>query len=167
MSKLKQYRDIEKALEQKYKDISENEATLDADDFKDGKLTVCGYDRLKKQCDYIPFSEEIEIKIPKRYEKGFKNTLEQMAANELFRIKKDRHEARIAAIALLFGGIATFLLGSLLEFRGNQIFEYIAIIVSWVFIWAAVEKWFFDRKDLREKRKSLLQILTAKVTPQE
>jgi hypothetical protein len=88
MSKRKQYNALEKALEQKYRAKRENEAVLSHEDFKDGKLTVFGYNHLKQQCDYIPYSEDIEIKIPKEYESGFRDTLESMGASELSRIKK-------------------------------------------------------------------------------
>ena len=166
MSKQKQYDDLEKALEQKYKTNRENEVVLSKEDFKDGKLTVFGYDHLKQQCDYIPYSEDIEIKIPREYGAGFKYALEYMGANELSRIKKDRRETKLTALGLLFTGILLVMLGNILEvFRGN-FFQSIIVIVSWVFVWAAVEKWFFDRKDLKEKRRSLLQILSAKITMQ-
>ena len=166
MNKQKQYDDLEKALEQKYKTNRENEVVLSKEDFKDGKLTVFGYNHLKQQCDYIPYSEDIEIKIPREYGAGFKYVLEYMGANELSRIKKDRRETKLTALGLLFTGILLVMLGNILEvFRGN-FFQSIIVIVSWVFVWAAVEKWFFDRKDLKEKRKSLLQILSAKITMQ-
>jgi len=166
MSKQKQYDKLEKALEQKYKINRENEAVLSKEDFKDGKLSVFGYNHLKQQCDYIPYSADIEIKIPKECEAGFKYTLESMGANELSRIKKDRRDTQITSLSLLFTGILFVALGNILEvFRGN-FFQNIIVIISWVFVWAAVEKWFFDRRDLKEKRKSLLQILSAKITTQ-
>jgi len=160
----KRYRELEKALKEKYKNIRENEVTLDGDDFKKGKLTIEGYERLKNQCDYIPYSEEIEIIVPCEHEKGFRESLEFMAVHELSRIRQDRRDARVAAMVLMLGGIVTFLFGVLLEHAGRGLFEYIFVIASWVFVWAAVEKWFFDRKELHEKRRSLLQILSAKIT---
>jgi len=166
INKRKQYAELEKTLEQKYKANRENEAVLSKEDFKDGKLTVFGYDRLKQQCDYIPYSEDIEIKIPKEYETGFKATLESMGANELSRIKKDRRETKITALALLFAGILFVVLGDILEFFRSGAFQNIIVIASWVFVWAAVEKLFFDRRVLKEKRQSLLQILSAKITVQ-
>ncbi|MDR0492251.1 MAG: hypothetical protein LBH74_01230 [Nitrososphaerota archaeon] len=166
MSKRKQYNALEKVLEQKYRAKRENEAVLSHEDFKDGKLTVFGYNHLKQQCDYIPYSEDIEIKIPKEYEADFRDTLESMGANELFRIKKDRRYTKITALVLLFAGILFVILGNILEFFQSNTFQNIVVIVSWVFVWAAVEKWFFDRGDLKEKRMSLLQILSAKITAQ-
>ncbi|MCL2477520.1 hypothetical protein [Candidatus Bathycorpusculum sp.] len=166
MSKRKQYDKLEKTLEQKYKSHRENEVVLSNEDFKNGKLTVFGYNHLKQQCDYIPYSEDIEIKIPKECESGFKDTLESMGANELSRIKKDRRDTKIAALVLLFTGILFVVLGNILEFFRGNFFQNIVVIVSWVFVWAAVEKWFFDRRALKEKRKSLLQILSAKITVQ-
>jgi hypothetical protein len=166
MSKRKQYDEIEKVLEQKYKTKRENEAILSKDDFKDGKLSVVGYNHLKQQCDYIPYSEDIEIKIPKEYETNFKVTLESMGAVELSRIKKDRRDTRITALMLLFVGILFIIFGNVLELFQGKYFQSIVVIISWVFIWAAVEKWFFDRRALKEKRLSLLQILSAKITAQ-
>ncbi|MCL2676172.1 MAG: hypothetical protein FWE84_06320 [Firmicutes bacterium] len=163
MSKHKQYREIEKNLEQKFRANRENEAVLDGGDFKDGKLSVWGYTRLKQQCDYIPFSEEIEIKIPKEHEEGFRDTLESMGAAELSRIKKDRRDAMLKALVLLLGGVLFFALGNIFDLLKTGIIQNIIIIASWVFVWGAVEAWFFDRKDLHEKRLSLLQILSAKI----
>jgi hypothetical protein len=67
---------------------------------------------------------------------------------------------------LLFTGILFVMLGNILEFFQSNTFQNIVVIVSWVFVWAAVEKWFFDRGNLKEKRMSLLQILSAKITSQ-
>jgi len=136
---------------------------LGDDDFKDGKLTVAGYDNLKNQCDYIDYLEEIVIKIPPDKKDTFKDSLEFLAANELSKIKKDRIEARAASLILLGGGVLFFLLGNLLEFMRRELFFNIVLIACWVFIWAAIEKWFFDRKDLRERRKSILQILAGRI----
>ena len=45
---------------------------------KDGKLTRTGYISLKLQSDYIAVNEDVEIKVPKAYIKGFKEQLELM-----------------------------------------------------------------------------------------
>ena len=164
--KSRRYRDLEKSLSKKYKARRENEAVLTADDFQNGKLTVSGYERLKQQCDYISYREDIEIKIPKSCESGFKETLEGMGAAELSRIRKDRRDAKILSAVLLLAGIGFLLLGNFIEFFSGGIFQSIVVIVSWVFVWAAVEKWFFDRRRLTDKRLSLLQILLAKITAQ-
>ncbi|MCL2212626.1 MAG: hypothetical protein FWB93_02180 [Oscillospiraceae bacterium] len=164
MKKSKQYRKLEKELSQKYKNVKENEVTLEKDDFKDGKLTVFGYDRLKNQCDYIPYSETIELAVPQAFEANFRASLEFMIANELSRIRKDRREARRTSLILLLGGIFCFVLAIAFEFRDILLAENLVVIASWVFVWASVEKWFFDRKELQEKRKSLLQILSARIS---
>jgi len=89
-----------------------------------------------------------------------------MGASELSRIRKDRRETKIVALMLLFTGILFVILGNVLEVFQGSFFQNIVVIVSWVFVWAAVEKGFFDRRDLVEKRVSLLQILSAKITVQ-
>jgi len=161
----KEYKDLEKKLLEKHERKNDNEAVLEEEDFKDGSLTIFGYDRLKQQCDYIPYSEEIKIKIPKRYETGFKEKLEFLGASELNKLKEDRKGVRIASLVLMLLGIILFGVATVIEnfTSDSNIFFYVTIIVSWVFIWAAVEKWFFDRRDLREKRKSLLQILSSRI----
>ena len=164
MSKRKQYDELEKVLEQKYKVKRKNEAVLGKEDFKDGRLSVFGYTHLKQQCDYIAYSEDIEIKIPKEYEVVFRVTLENMGAVELSRIRKDLRDTRITALLLLFAGVLFVIFGNVLEFLRGGFFQSVVVIVSWVFVWAAVEKWFFDRRALKEKRLSLLQILSAKIT---
>jgi len=162
--KHEKYRDLEKALMQKHKANRENEAVLTKEDFKGGKLTVAGYESLKQQCDYISYREDIVIKIPQENEAGFKATLESMGAVELRQMRKDRLDAKLMSAILLLVGIGLILLGNFVEFHRVPIFENIVIIASWVFVWAAVEKWFFDRRRLTDKRFSLLQILSAKVT---
>ncbi|MCL2255416.1 MAG: hypothetical protein FWC11_00980 [Firmicutes bacterium] len=165
----KHYKNLEKNLIEKYSSQNENEAVLEDEDFKDGRLTISGYERLKQQCDYIPYSEQIEIKIPKKHEDGFKERLESLGASELLKMRQDRKGARINSLILLVLGIVSFAIGSIVEFffSNTHIVFYIAIIVSWVFIWAATEKWFFDRRDLHEKRKSLIQILSSNITSTE
>ena len=163
MFKIFKYGKLEKVLMLKYKNASENEAVLDAEDFKNGFLAPQGYENLKQQCLYMQFNKEIAIKMPAKYEKNFKNTLEAMTANELSHIKKDRTQTKAIAIALLIAGLICFLLIHLIETLRGDIIKEIIIIASWVFIWASVEKWFFDRRRLNLQKLSLLQILTAKI----
>lgn len=153
---------LEEALEQTQNVINETEVVLGKIDFKDGKLSASGFKRLKQECDYIDYSEQIEIIIPKEYAEGFKNKLESMTAIELKHLKKDRKRTKAAALILLVIGALWFTVGQL--FLSARFVHELTLIATWVFVWAAVEKLFFDQTRLQDKRFSLLQILAAKIT---
>jgi len=163
MNKHKQYKELEKSLILKYNLHKENEIVLNDEDFKDGKLSIFGFYHLKQECEYIPYNQEIEIKIPGKYEKDFKNTLNQLGTNELIKIKKDIKYAKTTALILLLFGVIFIILGNVFDFFKGDILKSIVIIASWVFVWGAVERWFFDQRELMDKRISLLQILSAKI----
>lgn len=160
MGRFREYIEIEKKLEKKYSKQKENEVRLSAEDFKDGKLSSEGFFRLKQQCEYIPYSDDIEIIIPLKHAEGFRNKLEYMAAAELSKIKKDKKYATILSFILLLVGAFWYSVSYLFPV---DLGREISVIITWVFIWAGVEKWFFERHQLREKRFNLLQILSAKV----
>lgn len=155
---------VEEALEKRQKAGSETQVLLEKTDFRDSMFSASGYKRLKQECEYIDYGEQIEIIIPKEYAEGFKEKLESMAATELKHIKKDRQRNRMLALILLSIGSVWFVLGQF--FSPARFVREITIVATWVFIWAAVEKWFFDQSKLRDRRFSLLQILAAKITCQ-
>lgn len=165
--KFKDFKQLEKAITKQYGENRDNVVCLDNEDFKDGKLSYLGYYRLKQQCEYASIKEDIELIVPKRQEKVFKETLERIGANELSRIKQDISEARTAAAVLMFLGLIFIALGNFVEFFKGNLIKEIIIIASWVFVWAAVEKWFFDRRDLQKKKINILHILSAKITIEE
>jgi len=161
MRKRRQYVALEKQLLTKHSQKRDNEVVLEEADFKDGKLSYSGYSRLKGECEYVGYAEDIEIKVPQNYVDGFNFCLENMATNELSKIKKDKIETRIKALILLFVGAVILTIGLMvIEHIVRQEF---ALIISWVFVWAASEKMFFDRKDLQNNRFNILHILSAKV----
>ena len=164
----KELKDLEKSLEHKIRHQREAEVILAPDDFKDGKLTFIGFHHLKRECEYIPRNEELEIKAPAETIPGLKNSLEFMTAQELYRTKRERRDSNITALIFLAAGALCMFFGYAMEEyikTSVPLVREIVIIASWVFVWAAVEKRFFERKDLRDKRLMLLQIAVAKITP--
>ena len=162
-TKLKQFKELNKKLSQKVKEIHENEITLSDYDFKDGKLSFAGYNRLKQECKYIDYSENIEIIMPKEYVDGFLETLENMAANEVSHIKKDMRKMRFFSVIFLLIGALWFTLGNI--FTIPLVAKEITIVATWVFVWAAVEHWFFDSNKMKKRKYNLFQILSAKIIP--
>jgi hypothetical protein len=161
MSKMKRFKEIERSLGQRADSKIDTVITLENEDFKDGKLTLSGYDRLKHECEFIGYKEDIEIIVPKENGTNFKGTLESMVSVELSRIKVKGRSTHMQACVWMLAGIICFLIGTL--FRDTTMIKDITIIAAWVFIWTAVGKWFFDLTDLRDKKYSLIHILTAKI----
>jgi len=161
MGKFKEYREIEKSLQQRFKVKRENEVELLKEDFKYGKLTASGYNRLKDECEYIKLRDEINIVVPEQFIDGVKAPLEQMAAVELSKIRKDRTLGRIIALICLLIGAVLFGLGQV--FSHAYLVSEITLVAAWVFVWAAVDRYFFEGSKLRVRRLSLIQIVAAKL----
>ncbi|HHT55543.1 MAG TPA: hypothetical protein GX012_03165, partial [Acholeplasma sp.] len=116
MSRNKEFKELEKTLKKKYVNMKENEVILRDTDFENGRLTKSGYISLKQQSDYISLNEDIEIKIPKTYSKGFKDQLEYVATKELIRIKVDMKYVNISALIFFLVGVALLFLPTLIQF---------------------------------------------------
>ena len=52
---IKRFKVLEKNLFKKVKDKRKNEIVLSNSDFKDGKLSFAGYNRIKQECEYIDY----------------------------------------------------------------------------------------------------------------
>ena len=157
--KIKQFKELEKRIAEKLEGKCENTIVLSSSDFKDGKLSSAGYNRLKQECEYISHTEDIKIVLPEEYLANFKETLENMAANETLYIRKDMREINIYSILFLLTGMLWFTVGS---FITNPVIHEITIVATWVFVWTALEKWFFDGNRLKKRKFNLLNILSAK-----
>jgi len=164
MNKKKQFRELEKQIFEQNADKRENEVILEDGDFRDGKLSWAGYSRLKDECEYVDYDDEIEIKMPAKYMDDFRCAIKSMATNELLHIRRDTRDNRIHALALFLVGVAILAVGVAID---SVIRQEIMFIVSWVFVWAASEKIFFDRNNLQSTRYNLLHIMTAKLLPDE
>lgn len=160
-----QLKDTEKRLKLKFVNLKHSEIVLREEDFEDGKLTKSGYLSLKQQSDYIPTTETIEIRMPKAYIKDFKETLEYVGTKELTRIKTDIRDANIFALIFFSVGLLLISLQAFIEFFNTKIINDILIIVSWVFMWAAVEKRFFGIPVLKNRRINILHILSSNYLP--
>ncbi len=165
MSKEKEFKEIIKRLKSKYIDLKENEVILREHDFDDGRLTRSGYISLKQQSDYISTYEDIEIRMPKEYISKFKVQLEFVATKELIRIKKDIRDANWFAAIFFTMGLLLLSLPAFIEVFNIKIVNDITIIFSWVFIWASVEKRFFELPKIKNRRTNILHILSSNYYP--
>jgi len=159
--KQKQYRELEKEIVKRHRSKREKAATLGNDDFRNGVLSIRGYTNLKSQFESIQHTEDAAIIVPKEYMSGFKTTLDHMVSDELIHVRKDWRNAIFVSIACLVIGIALLGLGAVL--RNTYLMYELTLVASWGFVWAAIEKWFFDRARLHRKRLGLLQILSSDI----
>jgi len=161
------FKQIENELKNKYQHLKENEIILRENDFDEGKLTKSGYISLKQQSDYISIHDPIEIRMPKKYLLAFKEQLELMATKELIRIKKDMKDARWFSAMFFTIGLLLLTIPSLLSLIdvNIRIINDLVTIISWVFVWASVEKGFFDMPQLKNRRINILHLLTSKIYP--
>jgi len=161
----KQYLELERSLSNKCgKMIRHNELVLTSNDFEEGKLSSTSFVKLKDECWYIPYADEVVIKAPKGYGQGLMDSLEQYGYRELNKIKTERNENRIHALVIFLVGLAVLGIAFGIEYLYNiPILMEFFIIISWIFIWAAVHKLFFDNRSLKDMRFTILQLLSAKI----
>lgn len=165
----KEYLSFEKNLKRMYRHIRKNELSLTYEDFENGHLKDSSFIRLTEESWFIPYSEEIVVKIPIIKRDVLYKDLGFFAVRALSKIKSDRLSLLWQAIALFLVGV--FVLG-VLHFTWDSIKDIVFLtelitIISWVFIWTAVSKWFIEQRDLQDKRFTILQLLSAKIITYE
>ena len=165
LQKRKGFLRLEKNLLSRYdKTTRTNEIILTKNDFTDGRLDGAAFVRLKEESWYIPYSEQVEIKLPAEYEQVYRNDVEKNIYRELYKVKQERMELSIRCIVLFLVGAITLALALFAPFIPdiNWVFDMF-VIVSWVFVWLGVQMWVLDRRELHHKRFTLLQLADAKV----
>ena len=66
-------------------------------------------------------------------------------------------------IALLVLGVASFGVRAIInKYISNVSINEILLIVAWVFIWRAVETFYFERKKIRKDKLKLIQLYMAR-----
>lgn len=157
MARARRFKEIEYMLDLKSQEVRENILDLDEDDFGDAGLTASGYHYLKQQCEYLDMSTYIKIMIPRGHKAGLREKLEDLSVNEYRHIKQDRLSAFWVGLLFLVLSVAFAVLALFVELWGIETI----FIISWVFGWYAIDKWFFDRNNLKRRKDILLQILSA------
>ena len=148
----------------KYKTV-DNAAVLYEEDFKNDKLTALGYNNLKEQCKTTDNTHAIEITVPKERKENFAGGLERFAAKDVFHLNKKIRGIKYVVCSLMLVAIAAFILG---EFIVKAVlFNNITVVASWVFTWTAIEKWFFERRELQMEKYKILQIASADIKESE
>lgn len=142
---------------------ADHAAVLYEDDFKDGKLTAAGYGNLKEQCKTTNNAAALEITVPVNYKENFTELVEPFAAREIVFLNKKIRQIKYIVCSLMLVAVIAFLLGEFVV--KAKIFNNITVVASWVFMWTAIEKWFFEKRELQIEKYKLLQIVSAEIKP--
>lgn len=124
---------------------------------------------LEERTIYLPLRRGIIIKIksPDNNSEHITKEIRDLIREHLIPIihyidLDQRRLIRVSALLMIFGVLAmgTASLLSQLAFNAYSLHE-ILVITSWVFIWAAVEMFFFDRRKLKNRKHRLQRIYFA------
>jgi len=157
------YYKLEKNLKRQFKNTGENVLILTETDFKKGCLKNSSFIRLTEECWYIPYRDKVVIQVPDVAIDALVQDLGFFATQALYKIKDDRKYAIIGGFGLFATGVIVL---AILAFFWQQLADYVFVsefmtIISWVFIWSAVSKWFIEQRELQDKRFTILQLLSA------
>lgn len=161
----KEYIQLEEQLTTNYRHLRANEIVISPEDFKNGYLTNHAFTRLRDECWYIPYGDEVVIKAPTMAGTNIKEDLQFFSARALDKIKKDRMEVIRQSIGLFVVGLCMLTLLTLIfdaMYENVFVIEFVSIL-SWVFVWSSVGMYFIDQRPIQDKRFTLLQLLSAQV----
>ncbi|MBN2220346.1 MAG: hypothetical protein JW697_08730 [Kosmotogaceae bacterium] len=126
-------------------------------------------DVLEEKTKYLPLKRNLTVMVDCNcgdlldLSKKVKDSIRKQLIPLLYYVDLDlRRLSRVSAAMMVFGVLAmgTASLLSELSFNPYALHE-ILVIASWVFIWAAVETFFFDRRKLKNRKHHLYRIYFA------
>lgn len=147
-------KDLLKNYENKTDRIIINEKSFDEQGF-----TIEGFNRLKEEINYIELDCDFKIIVPGLKQEIFKRSLRHYISKELFYINKKNKQINSVVLLLLILGIT--IMTSYYFFLKDFILSQLFVIVSWVFIWSAIEKFFFEKPALNKESLKLLLLLDS------
>jgi hypothetical protein len=161
----KQLRQVNKELIEKYNSIDNNTIILTDSDFidyeNDSKLSMDGYDKLKEKIKHINIKEQAVIIIPQKHKNGFLHNMKDYVSKEIMLLSKEMKRLKMTSLSSLLFGSVVFGAANILDQR--RIFYEIAIIIFWVFVWGAAEKFFFELPTLRHSKYKLLSLVNSEI----
>lgn len=141
--------------------IEDNTIYLSIDEFNERGLTVDGYSMLKEQITIAGVKDNIKIAVPLNKKEVFQKNIRRMVTYELVEMKqKEKLSYQIAWILLLIG-IITIILYNAIPYE--HIIYQIFVIISWVFAWSSIEKFFFELPSIRKEEIKLLVLVDSEV----
>ena len=127
---------------------------------------------LEERTRYLPLRRGLSVSIEgtesemKEFIPRVRNSVRDSLVPLVFYIDLDlKRLAKLSVILIVVGMLAMGIASILTELSFNAYaLHEILVIASWVFIWAAVETFFFERRKLRKRKHHLQRIYSAEFT---
>lgn len=119
------------------------------------------------QCAQSPFADKVEIRFRTDNADGdaAKKAVKDYITDEYRDAKKAIRRNTVLSLIMTACGIAILaLLFALSYFFDNAYVDTVLEIAAWVFIWEAVDIFFFERSKLKAKRMILLKLYSAEIS---
>ncbi len=116
---------------------------------------------------FVPAKNEIRIKVyahEKANAKEIESAIRDKYKKEYLELRAEKKRNVLFSLAMLVVGLI-FLAVLFLSyyFFKNDYLDVILEIVTWVFVWAAVDAFFLQRSSLKRKQFTLLKLCTSKI----
>lgn len=140
----------------------------DSDTERYGFEEVIGF--LEERTKYLPLVRGVTIVVDNQspekragcLEKVRKSIMNALIPSIYYIDMEMKRLMRVSVILMIVGVVAMGSASLIAELKFNAYaLHEILVITSWVFIWAAVEKFFFDRGNLKQRRKQLERLYFA------
>jgi len=154
----KEFKHLERTLINSY-EKKNDKIIVDNNDFDEDGLTIEGFSKIKQKLEYVSIDDTFDIVVSNKKDEVFRNSLIHYVSKELFIIKKQKDRINKFSIIFLLIGILVMIFYYL--FSKTYFLSELFIIISWVFIWAAVEKIFFEKAALKRNRIKLLILISS------
>ena len=175
-----QYRELEKQLDKNAKiDAENNEIQLSLQnvdtiydkysDVFEPQIDESIFSYLEKTVKYIPVDKSVIINVilPQNGSTNIPNLHEMIQETvqrkNIILNQKLQVNMKIFLILILFGLIAFLFEAFIAEYINIPMINELAIIVCWVFIWKAVETYFFSRRKIKNQKRKLMQLYLARL----
>jgi len=120
---------------------------------------------LEDKAKYFPAFEKLTILVEspepgimEDLKSGVNAQLKRELTDIEYELKKDFRES----VLLFFAGVVSFLFEAFFSIGfQSKMLDNLMVIVCWVFVWRSVEIFFFERRELRKRKRKLLQLYLA------
>jgi len=156
----KNIKELRKKLIKNFKSSVNNIELIDSD-FYDNRLTANSYNTLKEKIKKSNIKEQFIIIAPSIYKDDLLQDIEKYVSPEIVSLEKEMKKIKMTSLLLLLIGSIIFITANI--FVEGRLMSEIAVVAFWVFVWGAVEKFFFELPSLRNAEYKLLRLADAEI----
>lgn len=126
---------------------------------------------LENTIKYVPptFDFSIKIKnenITEQEKLIYKQAIKNYYHNNIQKLKRDVFRNNIVSLGMTFVGVLVIAIMLILSSKGviNEVWNAVLEIIGWVFIWEAVDKFFFERHHLKTELRLAHKIVNSNIS---